>query len=154
MTTALGIAGAGAVLALVAFFLPWVRYQQATYSGFDLALAIAPALAGVAAGGLKGFHLALHAVPVLAAVTLACLGLAARQGRSDAAARLLGWAAAAALRASRSPSHGASVVKLLRNRHLWPRCLFWIQGSSPFSPCGRDDGRITSHPVGRTAPAP
>src|SRR4029453_14284425 len=27
-------------------------------------------------------------------------------------------------------------------------------GSSPFSPCGLDDGRITSHPVGRTAPAP
>ena len=114
MTTALGIAGAGALLALVAFFLPWVRYQQATYSGFDLALAIAPALAGVAAGGLKGFHLALHAVPVLAAVTLACLGLAARQGRGvgggasadrragqraghgEAAGRLLGWATAAA----------------------------------------------------------
>ena len=31
--------------------------------------------------------------------------------------------------------------------------LFWIQGSSPSSPCGRDD-RITSHPVGCTAPAP
>ncbi|HEX2513379.1 MAG TPA: ECF transporter S component [Chloroflexota bacterium] len=95
MSAALGVAGAGALVALVAFFLPWVRYQQATYSGFDLALAIAPALAGVAAGGLKGFHLALHAVPVLAAVTLVCLVLAARQGRSDAAARLLGWAAAA-----------------------------------------------------------
>jgi energy-coupling factor transport system permease protein len=95
MSAALGVAGAGALVALVAFFLPWVRYQQATYSGFDLALAIAPALAGVAAGGLKGFHLALHAVPVLAGVTLACVGLAAWQGRGDAAARLLGWAAAA-----------------------------------------------------------
>jgi energy-coupling factor transport system substrate-specific component len=94
---ALGVAAAGAVVTLVAFFLPWVRYQEATYSGFDLARAIAPALAGVPAGGLKGFHIALHAVPVLALVSLACTGLAAQHRRGPDAGRLASWAATAAV---------------------------------------------------------
>jgi hypothetical protein len=52
-----------------------------------------------------------------------------------------------------SPSHGVNVVKHLRNCHLGSPCLFWIQSSSPLSPCGQGD-RITSHPVGCRTPAP
>lgn len=81
------LAGAlGAVLTVMGFFLPWVQYQQATYSAFDLALAIAPALENVRAGGLKGFHIALHAVPALALVTLACIALAWWRGRRSSVA--------------------------------------------------------------------
>ncbi len=93
-------AAAGAAAALLAFFLPWVRYEQATYSGFDLALAIGPALAPVKAGGLKGFQIVLHAVPVLSLVSLAFLVLGARGApRRDAfgQSRLFGWSAAAAV---------------------------------------------------------
>lgn len=114
---ALLLAALGAATAVVAFFLPWVQYQQATYSAFDLAQAIAPALAGVPAGGLKGFHIALHAVPALALVSLVCIGLVALQGGtlgrsaeavtpaagpvrgagSDGPSRFAGWGAAAAV---------------------------------------------------------
>lgn len=87
----------GAALALAGFFAPWVHYTQASYSGFELASAISPALADVKAGGLKGFHLALHAVPVLAIVSAGFLGLSLRHRGSEDEARLGAWAGAAAL---------------------------------------------------------
>src|SRR5687768_14959256 len=91
------IAAAGAVAGLIGFFLPWVAYQQATYSGFDLAQAIAPALEQVKAGGLKGFNLALHAVPVLSIVSLAFLGVSWLHRQTDAAGRETAWALAASV---------------------------------------------------------
>jgi energy-coupling factor transport system substrate-specific component len=91
------VALAAGAVALVSFFLPWVQYQQAGYSGFDLASSIAPALAGIAAGGLKGFNIALHAMPALAIVAAAFLALSLRQPVPDAGARLSAWAGAAAL---------------------------------------------------------
>jgi energy-coupling factor transport system permease protein len=91
------IAAAGAIAAILGFFLPWVAYQQTTYSGFDLAQSIAPALEQVKAGGLKGFNLALHAVPVLAAVSLAFIGLSHLHRSKDGEARETAWAAAAAV---------------------------------------------------------
>jgi energy-coupling factor transport system substrate-specific component len=91
------VAVAGGAVALVGFFLPWVQYQQASYSGFELAQAIAPALAGVKAGGLKGFHIALHAVPALAVVSIAFLALSWLHRGQEGAARHSVWAGAAAL---------------------------------------------------------
>jgi energy-coupling factor transport system substrate-specific component len=91
------IAAAGAIAALIGFFLPWVAYQQATYSGFDLAQSIAPALEAVKAGGLKGFNLALHAVPVLSAVSLAFLGVSWLQRGSEGEGRGTAWALGAAV---------------------------------------------------------
>ncbi len=86
---------AAGVVALGAFFLPWVQYQNGAYSGFNLAGAIAPALESVKAGGLKGFNLALHAMPVLGVVTLAFLALSLREKDLDAEIRLRTWAGAA-----------------------------------------------------------
>jgi energy-coupling factor transport system substrate-specific component len=91
------LAAAGAVLALGGFILPWVAYTQATFSGFEMAQAIGPALADVKAGGLKGFNLALHAVPVLAVVAVAFSTLSWRQRAEEGAARAAGWALAASI---------------------------------------------------------
>jgi len=87
----------GAIVAALSFFLPWVQYEQAGYSGFSLASAIAPALEPVKAGGLKGFHIALHAIPVLAVVAAAFLALSLRQSDGENGARLRAWSGAAAL---------------------------------------------------------
>jgi len=97
LTVTRALAAVGAVAALLGFFLPWVAYQQATYSGFDLAQSIAPALDPIKAGGLKGFHLALHAVPVLAGVSLAFVGLSHLHRSGDGEARETAWGAAAAV---------------------------------------------------------
>lgn len=91
------VAIAGGLVALLGFLLPWAEYQQASYSGFALASAIAPALAGIKAGGLKGFHIALHAVPVLAAVSVAFLALSWLHREQEGEARHSAWASAAAL---------------------------------------------------------
>ena len=91
------VALAAGAVALIGFFLPWVRYQQTSFSGAELASAIAPALAGVRSGGLKGFHIALHAVPALAIVTVACAALSLRRRDQEDEARLSAWAGAAAL---------------------------------------------------------
>src|SRR6266508_4481832 len=88
---------AAGVIALVGFFLPWVQYEQGSYSGFSLAMAVAPALAAVKAGGLKGFHIALHAVPVLAIVAAAFQVVGDRQADGENAQRLRVWGGAAAL---------------------------------------------------------
>ena len=91
------IAGAGALGALLGFFLPWVSYEQATYGGFDLAQSIAPALEAIPAGGLKGFNLALLLIPVLALISLGCI-LASYFARSTGGgAREAAWAVAAAV---------------------------------------------------------
>lgn len=89
----------GAALAAIAFFLPWVTYQQATYSGFSLATSIAPALESVKAGGLKGFNLALHAVPTLAVISIAFASLSLIHRGQAGETRERTWAATAAIAA-------------------------------------------------------
>ena len=86
----------GALLAIVAFLLPWVQYQNATYSGVALAAAIGPATAAVKAGGIKGFDIALYLVPLIAvvAIVLAYLSSRARAAESASRLRILGSAAA------------------------------------------------------------
>ncbi|HEX9268651.1 MAG TPA: ECF transporter S component, partial [Candidatus Limnocylindria bacterium] len=92
------IAIAGALVALASFFLPWVRYQNGEYSGADLARAIGPALAGVPAGGIKGFDIALFVVPALAiiAVGLNIVSLRSVDAEREARYRVLGAAFAIA----------------------------------------------------------
>jgi energy-coupling factor transport system substrate-specific component len=89
------IAAAGALFALLGFFLPWVSYEQATYGGFDLAQSIAPALEAIPAGGLKGFNLALLLVPVLALISLACILVSHFARAGSGGTREAAWAAAA-----------------------------------------------------------
>jgi len=90
------VAIAGAILTLVAFFLPWVSYAQRSFSGAELAGALSPALAGVKSGGIKGLDIGLFAVPVAALLAGALVLLAARAtGASEG--RLRFWAAAAAI---------------------------------------------------------
>src|SRR5260221_9479565 len=86
------VALGGAVLAIVAFFVPWVEYANATYSGASLAAAV------TAAGGLRGFNIALYAVPIIALVSivLALLSGRATEPESEARLRILGSAAAIA----------------------------------------------------------
>lgn len=92
-----GVALGGAILAILAFSLPWVQYANATYSGVGLAGAIGPAIAAVKAGGLKGFDLALYLVPVLAAVSIAFTLLSIRATGPDVSSRLRILASAVAV---------------------------------------------------------
>ena len=46
------------IVALVAFFFPWINYQDRAYSGFEFAQAMG--------GVTKGFDVTLYAIPVLA----------------------------------------------------------------------------------------
>ena len=77
----------GAILAIIAFFLPWVQYANATYSGAGLAGAIGPAIAAIKAGGLKGFDIALYLVPILALVSVLFTVLSARAAAPEAESR-------------------------------------------------------------------
>ena len=90
------VAIGGALLAVLAFFLPWVQYQNGSYSGLALAGALGPALASVKAGGLKGFDIGLYLVPVIGIVAiLFAIGSAnASQPEREARFRILGAAAA------------------------------------------------------------
>jgi energy-coupling factor transport system substrate-specific component len=82
------VAIGGAVLAIIAFFLPWVQYANASYSGIGLAGAVGPAIAAVKAGGLKGFDIALYLVPLLALVSIGFTVLSARASGPEAESRL------------------------------------------------------------------
>ncbi len=62
MSLARIVAIAGALLAIVGFFLPWITYASATFTGSGLASAI------TGAGGLRGFDVALYLVPILGVV--------------------------------------------------------------------------------------
>ena len=92
MTMPRAVAIGGAILAVIAFFLPWVQYANATYSGAGLAAAV------TAAGGIKGFDIALYAVPVIALVSmvLAVLSGRAKAPESEARSRILASAASIA----------------------------------------------------------
>ena len=82
LTMPRAIALGGALLAIVAFFLPWVHYANATYSGADLAAAVTKA------GGLRGFDTALYTVPVLALISIVFAVLATRATAPESEARL------------------------------------------------------------------
>ena len=91
------VALGGAVLAIIAFFLPWVQYANATYSGAGLAAAIGPAIAAVKAGGIKGFDIALYLVPLLALVSIAFTVLSQRSTAPERESRLRVLASASAV---------------------------------------------------------
>lgn len=81
----------GALLAIAAFFLPWVQYANGTYSGASLAAAVTKA------GGLRGFDVALYAVPAIALVSIVLMILSARAPAPESEARLRILASAAAI---------------------------------------------------------
>ena len=82
LTMPRAVALGGALLAIVAFFLPWVQYANATYSGAGLASSV------TAAGGLRGFDVALYSVPIIALVAIVLAVLSARATTPEAEARL------------------------------------------------------------------
>src|SRR5260221_14594396 len=83
LTMPRAVALGGAVLAIVAFFLPWVQYANATYSGADLASAVTKA------GGLRGFDVSLYAIPVIALISILLAVLPMRAKAPDAEPRFL-----------------------------------------------------------------
>ena len=85
------VALGGAIVAIVAFFLPWVQYANGTYSGASLAGAVTNA------GGLRGFDIALYAVPVIALVSIALAVFSGRATAPESEARLRILASAAAV---------------------------------------------------------
>jgi len=91
------VAIAGALVALVAFFLPWVNYTQRSFSAFELATSLGPALAAVKAGGIKGFDIGLWAVALAAVVAAALVILSARRAADPSESRYRLWAAGAAV---------------------------------------------------------
>src|SRR5260221_6042597 len=91
LTMPRAVALGGAVLAIVAFFLPWVQYANATYSGASLASAVTKA------GGLRGFDVSLYAIPVIALISIVLAVLAMRAKAPDAEARFRILASAASI---------------------------------------------------------
>lgn len=85
------VSALGALVTAVAFFLPWVSYEKATYSAASLATAV-----GLDAPGLKGFGVALMLVPLLAILGGGLAVWSARTG-AESATRLRVWAGAAAI---------------------------------------------------------
>ncbi|MDP9319793.1 MAG: ECF transporter S component [Chloroflexota bacterium] len=97
MTMPRAVAIGGAILAIIAFFLPWVQYANATYSGAGLAAAIGPATAALKAGGIKGFDIGLYLVPVLAGVSIVLTVLSSRAAAPESESRLRILATAVAI---------------------------------------------------------
>jgi len=91
LTMPRAVALGGALLAIVAFFLPWVQYANATYSGASLASAV------TGAGGLRGFDTSLYAIPVIALVSIVLALFAARAKAPESEARLRILAIAASI---------------------------------------------------------
>src|SRR5258708_1002893 len=85
------VARGGALLAIIAFFLPWVQYASATYSGAGLAGA------GTTAGGLRGFDIALYAVPIIAVISIVLSVLSSRSADVETGSRLRILASAASI---------------------------------------------------------
>ena len=88
---------AGASVALVAFFLPWVTYTQRTFSAFDIATSLPPALAAVKAGGIKGFDVGLWAVALAAVLAIVFLLASAARPADPREGRFRLWATSAAV---------------------------------------------------------
>src|SRR5205814_10435686 len=90
MSLARSVAIGGAVIALIGFFIPWVEYQNGSFSGATMASQV------TAAGGLRGFDVALYLVPIAAIVTIAFALWSARavDAERETRLRLLGAAAA------------------------------------------------------------
>ena len=97
---------AGASVALVAFFLPWVTYTQRTFSAFDLATSLPPALAAVKAGGIKGFDVGLWAVALAAVLAIVFLLASAARPADPREGRFRLWATSAAKGVQRSGATG------------------------------------------------
>src|SRR5207237_5465144 len=91
LTMPRAVALGGAVLAIVAFFLPWVQSANATYSGASLASAV------TGAGGLRGFDTSLYAIPVIALVSIVLALFAGRAKTPESEARLRILAIAASI---------------------------------------------------------
>jgi energy-coupling factor transport system substrate-specific component len=87
----------GALVALLAFFLPWVTYTQRSFSGAELATTLGPALAGVKAGGIKGLDLGLWAVALAAVLAALFVVVSWARAADPGEARWRFWAAAAAI---------------------------------------------------------
>src|SRR5260221_7689626 len=85
------VALGGAVVAIIAFFLPWVQYANAGYSGADLAAAVTKA------GGVRGFDIALYSIPIIALAAIVLAVLSGRATTPDAEARLRILASAASI---------------------------------------------------------
>jgi len=90
------VAIGGALLALVAFFLPWATYAQRSFSGAELVTALGPALAAVKAGGIKGLDIGLIVAIPLAAVIAGALVFLSSRADPATEGRYRFWAAAAA----------------------------------------------------------
>src|SRR5207249_2707250 len=91
------VALGGALVALLAFFLPWVTYAQRSFSGAELAATLGPALAAVKGGGIKGLDLGLWAVAFAAALAAALVVVSWSRAADPGEARYRFWAAAAAI---------------------------------------------------------
>src|SRR5439155_423200 len=91
------VALAGALVARLAFFLPWVTYAQRSFSGAELAATLGPALAAVKGGGIKGLDLGLWAVAFAAALAAALVVVSWSRAADPGEARYRFWAAAAAI---------------------------------------------------------
>lgn len=90
------VAVVGALVALVAFFLPWASYEQASFSAAQLASALGPQSAAIKSGGIKGFDVALWLVPVLAITSGALALWSGVRADREAETRLRLWGVAAA----------------------------------------------------------
>jgi energy-coupling factor transport system substrate-specific component len=90
MSLTRSVAIGGAVIALIGFFVPWVEYQNGSFSGATMASQV------TAAGGLRGFDVALYLVPIAAIVAVAFAVWSDRSASAEIETRwrLLGAAAA------------------------------------------------------------
>ena len=91
------VALVGALVALIAFFLPWVIYARQSFSGAELASTLSPALASVKGGGIKGLDLGLWAVALAAALAAVFVLVSWARAADPTEGRYRLWAAAAAI---------------------------------------------------------
>ena len=82
------VAIAAGVVALIAFFFPWINYQDRAYSGFEFAQAMG--------GVTKGFDVTLYAIPVLAVMVIA-FALVSMLNDSEGGAIFNNWTILAAV---------------------------------------------------------
>ena len=82
------VAIAAGIVALVAFFFPWINYQDRAYSGFEFAQAMG--------GVTKGFDVTLYAIPVLAVMVIA-FALVSMLNDSEGGAIFNNWTILAAI---------------------------------------------------------